>query len=90
MSRRRYNRPRPDSLATSYEAMEEEEEVEETEVESDGEEEVEGRGGRGGRGAKHSLLLPNSRGHDPMRRERRKGWNNTLTPVSPGGLLGDV
>ena len=87
MSRKRYSRPRPDSLATSYEEMEEEEEVEETEVESDGEEEEKRRGGGG---VKHCLLLPNSRGHDPMRRERRQGWNNTLTPVSPGGLLGDV
>ena len=90
MSRRRYNRPRPDSLATSYETMEEEEEVEETDVESDREDKEEGRGGREGGGAKHCLLLPTNRGYDPMRRERRKGWNNTLTPVSPGGLLGDV
>ena len=70
MSRRRYNRPQPDSLATSYEEMEEE--VEETEVESEGEEEEE-RGGGGGGGAKHCLLLPTSRAHDQMKRERGQG-----------------
>ena len=85
MSRRRYSRQRPDSLATSYEEMDEEEEVEETEVESDTEEGEEGRGK-----VRQSLLFPTSSAHDSMTRERRQRWNNALTPVSPGGLLGDV
>ena len=85
MSTRRYNRPRPDSLATSYEEMDEEEEVEETEVESDTEEGEEGRGK-----VKQSLLFLTNSAHNSMTRERRQGSNNALTPVSPGGLLGDV
>ena len=71
MSRRRHNRQLPDSVNTSYGAMEEEEEEEEdTEVESEREE------------GERKLLLDS--------RERRQRGNTALTPVSPGGLLGDV
>ena len=80
MSRKRYNRSRPDSLATSYEAMEEEEEEEET---SEGEESGEFQVGK-------SLLFPTSRAHHSMTGDGRQRGNTAVTPVSPGGLLGDV
>ena len=75
MSRRRHYRELPDSANTSYGAMEEEEEEkEEKEGETDVESEREEGEGR--------LLLDS--------RERRQRGNTALTPVSPGGLLGDV
>ena len=82
MSSRRHHRPRPDSLTTSYDAMEEEEE--ETEVEDEREDWERGSQSR------NSLLFSSSRAHDSMTGERRQRMNTALTPLSPGGLLGDV
>ena len=83
MSRRRYNRPRPDSLATSYETNLEEEEEEEEEETCNGEESGEFQVGK-------SLLFPTSRAHHSMIGDGRQRGNTAVTPVSPGGLLGDV
>ena len=86
MSRRQHNRPRPNSLTTSYGTMDEEGEEgdkEETEGESVRED------GERGLFVESSLLFPTSRASDRTgaRRQRR---NTAVTPVSPGGLLRDV
>ena len=83
MTTRRHNRTLSDSVATSYEGMEEEEE-EETEVEDERED------WERGFHPENSLLSSFNRARDSMTGERRQRGNTALTPVSPGELLGDV
>ena len=81
------NRPRLNSLTASSDNQgdkEEEEEEEETEVEDEREDWERGSQSR------NSLLFSSSRAHDSMTGERRQRRNTALTPLSPGGLLGDM
>ena len=86
MSTRRVSRSRPDSLATSYDAVE----VEEEEEEEDTEVEDEEREKEGDFLAGSSLLFSSRRALDSGAANRRQRGSTALTPASPGCLLREV
>ena len=75
------NRPRLNSLTASSDNPGDKEDEEEEDEREDWE-----RGSQ----SRNSLLFSSSRAHDSMTGERRQRRNTALTPLSPGGLLGDV
>ena len=80
------NRPRLNSLTASSDNQGDKEEEEEEEGEEEDEREDWERGSQ----SRNSLFFSSSRAHDSMTGERRQRRNTALTPLSPGGLLGDV
>ena len=84
------NRPRLNSLTASSDNQGDEEEEEEDEEKEETEVEDEREDWERGSQSRNSLLFSSSRAHDSMTGERRQRRNTALTPLSPGGLLGDV